>query len=320
VLVVADNCGDATAAVAESSGATVLERFDPEKRGKGYALLHAFEQSLRDGKADAVVVVDADTLVSANVLAAFAAHLQAGAVAVQAEYGVRNPDVAWRTRLMTIALGMFHIVRSRARERLRLSCGLRGNGMCFTHRVLREVPHQAFSLVEDLEYGLRLGEAGHRVHYAGGAHVYGEMVSGEAAARSQRRRWEDGRTQLARSAGPQLLRRALRRRDGVLLDLAFDLLLPPLSTVALWTIAFTAAAALLMALGGPRSPGLVFGACLVALVLYGMRGWAVSGTGWRGIVALLGAPAFVAWKLIARLRRSEEARTWVRTTREGRPP
>ena len=38
VFVVADNCTDNTAGVAESCGATVFERFNPEKRGKGYAL------------------------------------------------------------------------------------------------------------------------------------------------------------------------------------------------------------------------------------------------------------------------------------------
>jgi len=35
---------------------------------------------------------------------------------------------SWRTRLITIAKAAFHIVRSRARERLKLSCGIRGNG------------------------------------------------------------------------------------------------------------------------------------------------------------------------------------------------
>ena len=98
--------------------------------------------------------MDADTLVSPNLLRAFAARLDAGAAAVQARYGVRNPDASWRTRLMAIAFALFHDLRSLGRERLGLSAGLRGNGMCFSTRLLREVPHQAFSVVEDLEYGL----------------------------------------------------------------------------------------------------------------------------------------------------------------------
>src|SRR4051812_45298581 len=149
VVVVADNCSDDTAAQARAAGATVLERQDPQNRGKGYALHLAF--SNLPAEIDAVVVVDADTLVSPNLLWAFAARRDRGAHAMQADYAVRNHDASWRTRLIAIAFGAFHIVRSRARERLGLSCGLRGNGMCFSASVLREIPHRAYSVVEDVE-------------------------------------------------------------------------------------------------------------------------------------------------------------------------
>ena len=139
VTVVADNCTDDTAERARRAGATVLERTDAVLRGKGYALAHAFEKIVGEGKADAVVVIDADTVVSPNLLRAFDARLAAGAVAAQADYAVRNVDDGWRTRLMAIAFGMFHVVRSRGRESFGVSCGLRGNGMCFTTSLLREV-------------------------------------------------------------------------------------------------------------------------------------------------------------------------------------
>jgi glycosyltransferase involved in cell wall biosynthesis len=71
IVVVADNCTDATAARAAEAGATVLERFDASQRGKGYALAYAFERTLADGVADGVVVVDADTTVTKNLLGAF---------------------------------------------------------------------------------------------------------------------------------------------------------------------------------------------------------------------------------------------------------
>ncbi len=74
------------------------------------------------------------------------------------------------------------------------------------------MPHDAFSIVEDLEYGIRLGRAGHRVHYAWEAEVLGEMVSSEKAARSQRRRWEGGRWAMTKQFGVPLLDEALRKR------------------------------------------------------------------------------------------------------------
>jgi cellulose synthase/poly-beta-1,6-N-acetylglucosamine synthase-like glycosyltransferase len=44
VVVVADNCTDDTAERARAAGAVVLERFNQELRGKGYALASAFER------------------------------------------------------------------------------------------------------------------------------------------------------------------------------------------------------------------------------------------------------------------------------------
>ncbi|HET7543353.1 MAG TPA: glycosyltransferase family 2 protein [Polyangiaceae bacterium] len=316
VLVVADNCVDDTAEQARSAGAVVLERHDTERRGKGYALLLAFSSLPADR--DAVVVIDADTLVSPNILRAFAARLDAGALAVQADYAVRNPNAGWRTRLIAIAFGAFHIVRSRARERLGLSCGLRGNGMCFGTALLAAVPHEAFSIVEDVEYGIRLGEAGYRVYYADEAHVYGEMVSTAAAASSQRRRWEEGRKQLIRDNGWRLLRAGLARQNRVLFDLALDLLVPPLSRIAILAVLGALAAAALSFWSQSFALSVVtFSWCLFAIVLYVLRGWSVSGTGLRGLLDLGLAPIYVVWKASLRLRKpAKPTSSWVRTKRE----
>src|SRR5665213_1591023 len=233
VVVVADNCTDNTASVAAAAGAKVIERCDPLRRGKGYALEYAFRFCLSAAAPHAIVVVDADAVVSANLLEAFAARIESGESAVQAHYGILNPMASWRTRLITIAKAAFHIVRSRARERLQLSCGIRGNGWCVTHELLNRVPYQAYSLTEDLEYGIDVGLAGYRVAYADEAHSNAEMVTDENVASTQRRRWEDGRFQLIRSRTIPLLLTAVRRADAVCLDLALDLMVLPLSYVAL---------------------------------------------------------------------------------------
>jgi 1,2-diacylglycerol 3-beta-glucosyltransferase len=311
VVVVADNCSDDTADQARAAGATVMERQNAELRGKGYALHHAFSALPPD--VDAVVVIDADTLVSPNILHAFNARRELGAHAVQADYAVRNPNSSWRTRLIAIAFGSFHIVRSRARERLGVSCGLRGNGMCFSAALLQEIPHNAYSIVEDVEYGLRLGEAGHRVFYSDEAHVYGEMVSGAAASASQRRRWEEGRRQLVKEHSRRMLRVAFSQRKLLPLDLALDLLIPPLSRIA--ALAFLAA--VVASVFSLRLSQLSFGLCIVGIVSYVLRGWMVSGTGLRGLCDLAFAPAYVLWKASLRLRRSPKAtQAWVRTKRE----
>ena len=318
VLVVADNCHDRTAERAAAAGADVLVRCEPRQRGKGYALARAFDDILAEDFADAIVVVDADTLVSRNLLKAFASRFETGAVAVQAEYGVQNALSSWRTRLMTIALAAFHDVRSLGRERLGLSCGLRGNGMGFSREVLRAKPYGAFSIVEDLEYGLELGFAGFRVTYIGEARVLGEMVTTERASRSQRRRWEHGRTVLTRQYLPRLLKEAWRRRDGCLLDLALDLLVPPLAQLAAVTAVGSALAlATLWTLGRADVALSIWGATSLGLCAYVVRGWFLSGVGARGLLDLLRAPGYVLWKLaLLFARKDAKPDEWIRTGRE----
>ena len=320
VLVIADNCSDNTADIARTAGALVLERSDPLLRGKGYALRYAFERSRNDGYADAVVVVDADTDARPNLLEACAARIEAGAEAVQVHYGVRNPHDSWRTRLMTIAMTAIHVVRSRARERLGVSCGIRGNGWCLTHALLLRVPYEAYTLAEDLEYGIELGRAGVRVAYADEAAVLGDMVSGEQTAATQRQRWEGGRFAQIRSKTLPLLRAAIRQRSAVCLDLAVDLLVLPLSYVALAAVAYTLIATLAVwLLHTPPLLAWLGAGGIAGIAAYVLRGWQLSGTGMRGLFDLARAPFFVIWKVLLMLKR-RGSREWLRTEREASRP
>jgi hypothetical protein len=330
IVVVADNCDDDTAEIARKAGVQVLERNEPAQRGKGYALGLAFRASLENNWADAVVVVDADTVVTENILEAFAARIERGAGAMQAHYGVLNPHASWRTQLITIAHGAFHVLRSRARERLRLSCGLRGNGWCVTLEALRRVPYAAWSLTEDLEYGIDLGLAGERVHYAFEAAADAEMSTSAQVAAGQRQRWEQGRSALVRGRTLTLLAAALQRRSGVCLDLALDLLLPPLANVVLLVLMFNAMAlaqsisqVLVLSWTGGISQGLSLSwmgaaalVCAGVLLVYVLRGWALSGVGRRGARALACAPLFMLWKLSNRRRNALQE--WAPTRRETR--
>jgi cellulose synthase/poly-beta-1,6-N-acetylglucosamine synthase-like glycosyltransferase len=319
VTVIADNCTDRTAEVAQAAGARVLLREDQAHRGKGYALAYAFTRILSEGRADALVVIDADTVVSPNLLRAFSARLESGAQAVQADYAVLNPSDSWRTRLMAIALGSVHVLRSLARERRKVSCGLRGNGMCFTAELLKQVPHDAFSLVEDLEYGIHLGKAGHRVHYAAEGHAYGAMVTSARAAQSQRRRWEGGRWKLAQRDGLKLLASAWKKRSPVLLDLALDLLVPPFSFIVVLDVAgLVASVALALARGTVGLSLIAWGVSGLFAAAYVFRGWALSGTGAKGLFDLLCSPFYVGWRMTLLVRPSKQpADEWIRTARQS---
>lgn len=320
VIVVADNCSDRTAARAGGAGARVLERFDGTRRGKGWALRHAIDTLLRDDPTwDALVVVDADTVVSKNLLSAVATRLESGEQAVQVAYLPREVDAGPVTVITRVALTAFHIVRSGTRERFGLSSGLRGNGMAFRRELLAAVPHDAVSLTEDLEFGVQLGLNDVRVAWAGDAVVRGDMPSDQRVVSRQRERWIGGRLGIARRFVPGLVWHALRRRSLVAADLAADLLVPPLSALAAAVLVGGAAAGAMAVHAGTVTPSLVVWV-LAALLLAAH----VAHAAWLAgsAAALLGAagalPGYVLGRTLTTLRsiRSQDG-PWIRTARRG---
>ncbi|GMV21704.1 MAG: N-acetylglucosaminyltransferase [Acidimicrobiia bacterium] len=319
IIVIADNCTDDTAAIARAAGAEVIERHDDTRRGKGYALQTAIDQLLTEPAEawDSLVVVDADTEVDANTFKVLAGHLATGADAVQAAY-LPTPGTTPTSVLTDVAFAAFHLVRSGARERLGLSCGLRGNGMAFSRTLLAAVPHTAHSRTEDLEFGVQLGLRGIRVAFAGDTRVRGEMPERAAVVTRQRERWIGGRAAIARTWFGSLLRQAWTTRSVMALDLAIDLIVPPISAVVM-----AAAAGLMLSLtawllGGSAVPAWMFAASLVIIAAHAALAAVLVGRS-RDLLRALGHVPAYAWgkAVIAMrgLRRTPEV--WVRTTREG---
>lgn len=318
VLVVADNCTDTTAERAREAGAEVLERFNDEQRGKGFALEAAFEHVLRDDWAQGVIVVDADTVVAPNLWRAVSARLAHGDLALQVTNAVRNPDDGWRPKLQSIAMAMINGVRSLGRERLGLSVGLRGTGMAFARETLERVPHKVYGVVEDVEYGVRLGMAGIRVAFVPETWIQSDAPVSAQASLSQRRRWEGGRIGLMRTLLPRVWRAARATKSRILYDLALDLVVPPISYPALLVVlGGVLELAHVVLTGGSSAAAPLWAFSAVALVAYVLRGVAFSGTGLGGVLALATAPAYIVWKLVvAKPWKSTSAKAWVRTQRE----
>ncbi len=317
-VVVADNCTDETAAIAHRHGAGVIVRTDTERRGKGHALEFAFQQLLAEPTTawHAAVVVDADTVVSPNLLQACSARFDGGARAVQAAY-LTWPGTGPLTTITQVALTAFHVVRSAARERLGLSCGLRGNGMAFTRALLATTPHTAYSRTEDLEFGVQLGLKGVRVAFAADATVWGEMPSTSGVVTTQRERWIGGRVEMARRYLPQLLLRAVTHASPMLADLAVDLAIPPVSALALIAFCGTALAVFMAALGEPIAL-FVWGGAFAALTLHVLDAALRAGRLWDLIVYTGAMPRYAIDKLLITMRAPGQfGGAWIRTARTG---
>lgn len=316
VMVIADNCEDATAETARTAGATVFERSDPVDRGKGQALdwflrKHADLVSQYEG----VVIVDADTLVDRNFLKEISDSLSLPEVqVVQGFYGVSNATESWRTALMEAALCVFHHVRPAGRNRLGGSAGLKGNGMAFRAEILARQGWPAHSVVEDLELGTSLLLDGVLVHYNPDAVVRAEMAATRKQAESQRKRWEGGRLEIFRKYAPSLVRAWLVHRQVRYFDGFMELLIPPLSVLMLALAAVFPASLL-----GASKWVPLLGFSFAGLAFYVLSGLALRRAPAVIWLYLAAAPFFIFWKVLLYLKmmRGRGSREWVRTQRKS---
>jgi cellulose synthase/poly-beta-1,6-N-acetylglucosamine synthase-like glycosyltransferase len=323
IVVVADNCTDNTAGAARAAGAEVLERRDPERASKGYALEFFFQKQAgsdpgQGGATDAVVVVDADTVVCPDLLIRFAEAIEDGAEWIQSYYSVSNPDASWRTRLLIYTFSLFNGVWLLGQDRLGMGAGFRGNGMCFSTRGLERIPWKAYGLVEDQEFSWILRIAGERVRFLRETGVFGEMVSRGKSAVSQRRRWEDGRLSLVKHfVRPLLQSKALSPlHKGLAL---IDLIFPPLTfllTLLLLALTIYPLAYRVGGLGAVAA-GLswVHAAMIFTVALYAVSPFLALGLPWKYLPSLPAVSYFAVWKVCTAFRARTNA--WVRTERES---
>lgn len=325
LLVVADNCRDATAAAARAAGAEVVERHDPARRGKGYALDHGYRHLAVGGLPETLVVVDADcTLTPASLdrIARLSAALDAP---VQAAYRLDPPPQASPAlRIATVATVIKQIGRPLGGGRLGWPCGISGTGFAVPTRLLAPAHGPSLAnghLAEDLKLGLDLGLAGHPPRFCPQAEVTSVLPAGAAARRAQQTRWEHGHLALILPYAGALARAAFRRGDARLAAMALDLCVLPLVTLALAEAGLAALGAGWWLLGGAAAPVLVSGASLALLVLtvgVAARRWGGGLLGWRDLAAL---PGLVAGKAGILMRFAGRRQTeWVRTERAGEGP
>lgn len=317
VYLIADNCTDKTAELARQfGGVQVYERFNQEKRGKGYTLDWMFQQLKESQQVyDAYLIIDADSVVIPTFLQALDKELQRGAKALQACNTVLNVIESPTTALRWVALTLMNYVRPLGRYTLGCSATLTGNGMCFSRELLQRYPWQAFGLTEDYQYYLMLVQHGERVSYVPEAVVRTQMPVTFKQMRTQDVRWESGGIQQSEwKIAWQLLREGLRYRSLVRLEAIAELLTPPLSLLVASCLLIFIASLLFW------SPiEILVGFLLVAGIAFYV-GTALYLLHAPGAVykALLYAPVFVLWKLwiFFVLRRSRKhTKEWVRTAR-----
>ncbi len=312
VFVVADNCQDATAEIAQEFRCTVWERTDPKHRSKGHALNWAFGKIPE--KYEAVVIVDADSEVNPELLTEFS-RVYDPSVALQGLY-LQSSGLGATPTASYVASALHNGLKPYGREKLGCSVGLGGNGMCFPRNLIREVPWQRFGLAEDAEYHLDLVLAGKRVRFAPGAGVEAEAPGNFKSLQSQRSRWEGGRTEVFWRFTRPLIVRAARKRDLNSLEALLSYAAPPFSLTVSASLACLAYG-LLRCSTSSRVVG-AFG--LIASVAAVLRALNLIQASTRIYLYLPTLPLFVAWRTWLSFKSifPGKKREWRRTERAGK--
>ena len=310
VFVVADNCQDATAEVAQEFRCTVWERTDPGHRSKGHALNWAFGKIPE--KYDAVVVVDADSEVSSNLLVEFSRSYDSS-TALQGLY-LQSVGPGATSAASYVASALNNGLKSYGREKLGYSVGLGGNGMCLPRDLIREVPWQRFGLAEDAEYHLDLVLSGRRVRFVPEARIEAEAPGNFKSLRSQRSRWEGGRTEVFWRFTRPLMARAARKRDLNSLEALLSYAAPPFS----FTVSASLACLAYGLLRRSVSNGVTGALGLVASAVAVLRALNLVQAPTRVYLHLPALPLFVAWRTYLTFKSILPGRKeWRRTERAG---
>jgi cellulose synthase/poly-beta-1,6-N-acetylglucosamine synthase-like glycosyltransferase len=295
VLVVADRCSDRTAEIARAFGASVLERRPDEEPGRAAARQAGLEAA-RALEWDAVVMLDADSVIEPGFFDSCEGALAAGAPAIQARSESRGGQgLGAEASLASFALQGITIPRGR--DRLGLSVRLRGTGMAIGREIaLAHKFHAPAS--EDLVFTLDLLLAGIRCAHVESARLHSDGAPDWEAFGGQKVRYEAGRLSAARAYLRALITRALRNRDGSCLEAAWFLATLPFAMAVL----STAGSATLAAVAGSWSLAAVMFAAFATLVLALVIGLVQAGARLRTWLTLLAAPWYIAWKAAVQVR------------------
>ena len=196
IYVIADNCTDNTAKIAEEAGAIVYKRFDSENKTKGHALNWFLKQKIEENADyDAFFIFDADNIVDKNFITAMNKKLCEGEDVVQGYRDIKNPTDNWITAGYALFYWTLHRFYHLARYNVGLSPLLNGTGFMVKFDVIKPQGWDTETLTEDIEFSLKRIIAGKKLGWATEAIVYDEQPTSFKQSWSQRSRWTVGHIQ-----------------------------------------------------------------------------------------------------------------------------
>ena len=215
VYVIPNNCTDNTAEVSRQAGAIVYERFNQNKKGKGYALDFLFRTLHHEGrdKYDGYMIFDADNLVDPNFTAEMNKVFDSGNYgAITCYRNSRNFGDNW----ISSGYAIWFLREARflnfPRMLLGTNCHVSGTGFLINADVIRENGGWPFHLLtEDIEFSVSCALKGRRIGYCDKAVIYDEQPTTFRQSWDQRLRWSKGFYQVNANYSAALTRGFLRK-------------------------------------------------------------------------------------------------------------
>ncbi len=213
-FVVADNCTDNTAELAQAEGAVVYERFNQLKVGKGYALDELIShirmrRPLSDY--DAFLVFDADNIVDPHFVSAMDQTFAQGCDVLTSYRNSKNFASSWISASYSIWFLREARFLNYPRMKLHTNCAISGTGFLVSSKIIEENGGWPYHLLtEDIQFSAVCAANGWRIGYCDDAIVYDEQPVTFAQSWRQRMRWAKGFYQVNAHCGASLARGCLR--------------------------------------------------------------------------------------------------------------
>ncbi len=236
VFVVADNCTDDTAEVAEHAGAIVFKRFNRTEVGKGYALDYAFQRIAKEYASagyEGYFIFDADNLLDRNYVAEMNKVFDSGYRVITSYRNSKNFDSNWISAGSALWFLRESKFLNNSRMILGTNCAVSGTGFLVACDVLRARGGWKYHLLtEDIQFSIDCACEGERVGYCSTAVLYDEQPVTFEQSWNQRLRWSKGFYQVFARYGRKLFRGVVKRRSFSCYDMLMTVAPAMLLTLA----------------------------------------------------------------------------------------
>jgi cellulose synthase/poly-beta-1,6-N-acetylglucosamine synthase-like glycosyltransferase len=251
VYVAADNCADNTARVCRELGATVYERVDTRRVGKGYALDFLFRavRASRRADYDGYFVFDADNVLDERYFTHMNRVFSCGHRVVTSYRNSKNYGDNW----ITAGYSLWFLRESQylnyPRMLLGTGCAISGTGFLLSRAIVEKYGGWSFFLLtEDIEFSVRCAIDGERIAMCRVAVLYDEQPATFRQSRTQRLRWAKGFFRVFSRYGGKLFAAMVRRRSFCCFDMLMTVM--PAILLTLVTAFGSVSAAIYGALAG----------------------------------------------------------------------